>query len=190
MEQISADVRSIFRADGNLLPTQSDLLTEDPATFLISHQVLVSGIDSVAALKEHLKPVPEIAGLADELLVEMEKQGLISVDGDEISVKSRDINLGGDAKNLKRFLPRLLEIASKRVLMNAQEEGFERKKEGLHYFVLPGDEESANEARAAYREFRARMQAIKTKAIKEGRKGDSIRFVSVANASLVAEDFV
>lgn len=175
---------------GNLLPTQSELVTEDLATFLVAHHILITGINSVAAIKQYFQSVPDIQGIVEELLVQMERSDLLSITGDEITIKQRFVDIGGNVENLKRFLPRIFKLSADRILSDAAKGNHKSKKEALRYFVIPDDQETATEAQALYVEYKAKMLNLVAKAEKSGRKGEGVRLVGVLNCALVPEDFV
>ena len=175
---------------GNLKPTQADLVSEDPAAFLVAHHILVSGETSVSKIKTYFKRAPEVLELVDGLLAQLESADLISVDGDNLSIKQRFIDIGGDVHNLKRFVPRLFKITSERILEDASEGMLKANREGLRYFVLPNDMATSIEASAIYQEYKTKMLALTDKVDREGRSADSIRLVGAFNCALQPEDFV
>lgn len=174
---------------GNLLSPQADLVTEDLGTFLVAHHILITGIESVAAIKAYFKRTPEMVDLVDELLLQLEKVDLISVDGDRILVKQRFIDIGGNVENLKRFLPRIFKISADRVLTDAVNGDHKAKKEAIRYFAIPDDKETAAEAQAIYVEYKAKMLNLISKAEKQGRKAEGVRLVGVFNCAMNPEDF-
>ncbi len=175
---------------GNLLSSQSELVTEDLATFLVAHHILISGNDSVATIKEYFKSTPEIHEIVEEVLNAMDLANLISIDGDKIRVSQRFVDIGGNVDNLRRFLPRLFKRTTERVLEDAAKGRLKEKKEALRYFALPNDKETSSEAQAIYLEFKTKMLNLISKTEREGRKAESIRLVGLFNCALVPEDFV
>lgn len=183
-------VQSSSFSMGNLKPTQADLVSEDPAAFLVAHHILISGESSVSKIKTYFKRAPEVLELVDGLLAQLEAADLISVDGDTLSVKQRFIDIGGDVNNLKRFVPRLFKITSERILEDASEGTLKANREGLRYFVIPNDMATSIEANAIYQEYKTKMLTLTEKIDKEGRTADSIRLVGAFNCALQPEDFV
>lgn len=174
---------------GNLLSSQSEIVTEDLGTFLVAHHILITGVDSVSAIKTYFKRSPEMADLVEEVLQQLEKVDLISIEGDKIQVKQRFIDIGGNVENLQRFLPRIFKVSAERILSDATRGTHQSKKEALRYFALPDDRETAAEAQAIYVEFKAKMLNLISKADKQGRKAESVRLVGVFNCALNQEDF-
>lgn len=197
MEQIvSSEKRAVASSahsqnldQGNLLSAQADLLTEDPATFLVAHHILLTGVDSVDAIKSYFKRAPGILGIVDELLAQMDSEGLVSVDGDKLTVSQRFLDLGGDVQNLRRFLPRLFKIAADRVLTDAVTGAQKQKRDGIRYWAIPNDTKSSLEAQAYYLEFKAKMSVLADRIVKEDRMAESVRLVGAFNCSLSPEDF-
>jgi hypothetical protein len=191
LEQLSARLKQVLKGDekGNLLSGQSALLTEDLAAFLVSHYVLVTGVDSVAAVRANFQPVPEVFEIVDGLLAQMEEKGLLSIFGDKIHVAQRFADIGGNVDNLRRFLPQLLRLSSERVLTDADEGMLGPKREGLRYFVIPDDEESSIEAQAIFMDFKLKMMNLAARVAKDERKSSGVRLVAALNCSLEAEDF-
>ncbi len=174
----------------SLSTSQVNLITEDLATFLITHYVLISGNKSVASIKEYFSRSPEIFDLVDDLLVQMEKSNLISVDGDKVLVKHSLIELGDNLETLRKFVPRLFRLSASRVLTSYETNTLKQQKEALRYFVMPNNFESNTEAQAIYLEFKSKMKNLVQKNIAQDRNGDGIRLVGVFNCLLQSEDFV
>lgn len=196
MEQTSVQLNPAERAEspaaqlmGNLLSAQADLVTEDLGTFLVAHHILITGIDSVAAIKAYFKRTPGMEDLVDELLNQLEKVDLIAVDGDKVNVKQRFIDIGGNVENLLRFLPRIFKISAERVLSDAAKGTHKTKREAIRYFAIPDDKETSAEAQAIYVEYKAKMLNLASKIEKQGRKGDKVRLVGMFNCVMNPEDF-
>jgi len=175
---------------GNLLSSQSELVSEDLASFLVAHHILISGNDSIASIKEYFRNTPDILEIVDELMNSLEQSNLISMTGDKIKVAQRFVDIGGNVENLRRFLPRLFKLSTDRVLSDAEAGTLKEKKEALRYFALPNDKETSLEAQAIYLEFKTKMLNLISKAEREARKAESIRLVGLFNCALVPEDFV
>ena len=175
---------------GNLLSSQSNLVTEDLATFLVAHHILISGNDSIATIKEYFRNTPDILEIVDDLMNALEQANLISMTGDKIKVSQRFVDIGGNVENLRRFLPRLFKLTTERVLDDASSGELKNKKEALRYFALPNDKETSSEAQAIYLEFKTKMLNLGAKVDREGRKAEGIRLVGLFNCALVPEDFV
>lgn len=168
----------------------ASLLSEDLATFLVAHHILITGNDSVSSVKRYFRQQQEILDLVDDLLIQLEASELLTVNGDKILIKKRFIDIGGNADNLRRFLPRLFELSSDRVLKDALNGSNALKREGVRYFAIPNDNETSIEAQAIYLDFKNKMQALSEKTDKFERRSESVRLVGVFNCSLVPEDFV
>lgn len=196
MEQLSVQSNRTELANRPAAPilealesAQNDLITEDLATFLVAHHILITGTDSISAIKTYFKRTPGVEGLVDELLGQLEKVDLISVAGDKITVKQPFFDLGGNVENLQRFLPRIFKLSAERVLSDAALGVNKAKKEAVRYFALPDDEETAAEAQAIYIEFKAKMLNLVSKADRQNRKGKGVRVVGVFNCAMNPEDF-
>lgn len=196
METTSVKVHELAQAGdpgaqlvGNLLAAQADLVTEDLGTFLVAHHILITGIDSVSAIKTYFRRTPGMEELVDELLLQLEKVDLVAVKGDRIEVKQRFIDIGGNVDNLLRFLPRIFKISAERVLSDASNGAHKGKREAIRYFAIPDDKETAAEAQALYVEYRAKMLNLVSKADREGRKAEGVRLVGVFNCAMNPEDF-
>lgn len=189
IQQLRAPKRPEDIAAGNLLAAQADLVTEDPATFLVAHHILVTGVQSISKIKSYFKRSPEVLEIVDELLCQMERADLISVDGDKLAVKQRFVDIGGDVENLRRFVPRLFKVSADRVLSDANSGLHKQKREALRYFAIPDDSQTSLEAQAIYLEFKTKMLALVDRASKEGRVAEGVRLVGAFNCSLVPEDF-
>jgi hypothetical protein len=170
--------------------SQAGLITEDPATFLVAHHILLSGVTSLSSVKAYFARSPEILEIVDDLLLKMEKADLIAVQGDALTVKQRLADIGGNIEDLRRFLPRLFRIAAERVLKDAGDGSHKAKRESIRYFALSDDKATAIEAQAIYLEFRTKMLGLIEKGLREERKGSGVRVVGVFNSTLVPEDFV
>jgi hypothetical protein len=168
---------------------QPNLVTEDPATFLIAHHIVVTGTKSVAAIRKYFSRAPEILEVVDVVLSEMERAEVISVDGDTITAKERFVDLGGNIENLRRFVPQLFQIAADRVLEDAAAGLHRPKRDGIRYWAIPNDKRSSIEAQAIYSEFKAKMNALVDRIKTEDRNGESVRLVGTFNCSLSPEDF-
>jgi hypothetical protein len=167
-------------------PERAEVLTEDLATFLVAHYVLVTKNDSIQGIKEYFRPTADIYECVEEIIVQLEAVGLLSVSGDKVTIAKSHIDLGSDPNVLSRFLPRLFN----RLLKNAKAGVLRNKREGLRYFVLPDRPDVANEAKALYLEYKAKMLALIERAEKEDVPTESIRLVGVFNCALNPEDFV
>lgn len=196
MEQASVQIRPNERAESpavqlmtKLLTEQEALVTEDLGTFLVAHYILITGVDSVSAIKAYFKRTPGMEDLVDELLNQLEKVDLVSVDGDKINVKQRFFDIGGNVENLRRFLPRIFKLSAERVLSDAANGVHQSKKEAVRFFALPDDKETAAEAQALYVEYKAKMLNLISKAEKQGRKAEGVRVVGVFNCAMNPEDF-
>ncbi|MCO5143147.1 MAG: hypothetical protein M9962_08670 [Oligoflexia bacterium] len=169
---------------------QKDLVNEDLARFLVTHYVHVCGDRTLEELKKYFQNTPEIEGIVDDALASMEETGLVSIKNGFIKVNraARDVN--DDPVSLARFLPRLMKLASERVLENAKTGEHKKKKEFVRFFAICDDAETAAEARAIYSEYVAKMRALIEKTEKENRRSENVRLVGVVGCSLVPEDFV
>ena len=132
---------------------QSELLTEDLATFLVAHYVLVTKNDSVSSVRDYFRSTPDIFECVDDILFQLETVGLVEISGDKISAKKHHIDVGNDSEVLLRFLPRLFKVSVDRVLKNAKAGTVRSNKEALRYFVLPNTPEVATEAKAVVDPF-------------------------------------
>lgn len=174
---------------GNLSATQADLITEDLGTFLVAHHILITGVDSVSAIKAYFKRTPGMEDLVDDLLLQLENAELISVNGDQLTVHQRFIDVGSSVESLQRFLPRLFKVTTDRVLTGMARGESIAKKEGVRYFVFPDDRETSLEALALCAEFRTKLANLEKKAESRGRMADGVRLVGFLNCVLNPEDF-
>jgi hypothetical protein len=170
-------------------PERSELVTEDLATFLVAHYIVVTKNDSVRSIAEYFRATPDVAGCVEEILCQLENSGLISISGDKVTFNKQQIDIGNNPEVLSRFLPRLFKISVDRLLTNAKDGVIRRNKEGLRYFVLPDNPEVASEAKALYLEYKTKMLALIEKAEKQNLKSDGIRLVGSFNCALNPEDF-
>lgn len=189
-EPVSRPQSPVSQAVGNLLSSQADLVTEDLASFLVAHHILISGLDSIAAIKEYFRRMPEVLPVVDHILAKLHEAELIQVSGDKIKATQRFVDIGGNVENLRRFLPRVFKISAERILADAELGSHKAKREALRYFALPDDNETSAEAQALYLEFKAKMLNLVNKADREGRTAERIRLVGIFNCALVPEDFV
>lgn len=179
----------VDKLKNSLEPARSDLVTEDLATFLVAHYIVVAKNSSVRSIKDYFRATPEVAGCVEEILFELEKVGLINIKGDEVSFNKSHIEIGTNPDVLSRFLPRLFKISVDRLLENARGGTIKKNKEGLRYFVLPDNPEVASEAKALYLEYKSKMFALIEKAERQNLKADGIRLVGSFNCALNPEDF-
>jgi hypothetical protein len=170
-------------------PDRSELLTEDLATFLVAHYITVTKNDSIKAIKEYFASTPDVAGCVEDILCQLEDVGLITVNGDKLTFLKKHIDMGNNPSVLARFLPRLFKMSVDRLLTNAKDGSFKKKKEGLRYFVLPDSPEVASEAKALYLEYKSKMLALIEKAEKQGTRSEGIRLIGSLNCVLNPEDF-
>lgn len=169
----------------------SSLITEDLASFLIIHLVVVAGITSLTELKEEVARAPGLDIAVDQVIRAMEDQGLLELQGDEIIKKYDHLDLGSNPNELLRFLPNLFRLAAKRVLKNEIQNPKLRRSntESVRYYVLPDDPEAAKELRMLEQEFKAKVQKTLERSFEKGSKSSSLRFVGVFNCVLDVEDF-
>lgn len=170
-------------------PEKAELLTEDLATFLVAHYVLVTKTNSIQSIKEYFNATPDVADCVDEILCQLESLESIAVCGDRITFLKEHIDVGSDPKILARFLPRLFKISVERLLANLKSGTLKKNKEGLRYFVLPDNPAVAGEAKALYLEYKSKMLALIDRAEKQGLSSEGIRLVGSFNCALKAEDF-
>jgi hypothetical protein len=170
-------------------PERSELVTEDLATFLVAHYVVVTKNNSVRSIAEYFSATPDVAGCVEEILCQLEDAGLICITGDNVTFNKPHIDIGNNPEVLSRFLPRLFKISVDRLLTNAKDGVIRRNKEGLRYFVLPDNPEVASEAKALYLEYKTKMLALIEKAEKQNLKSEGIRLVGSFNCVLNPEDF-
>lgn len=188
-ESLNTVVESLELSNA-LQPARAEVITEDLATFLVAHFILVTKNDSVESIKSYFKNTPDVEGYVEEILCTLESIGLISVTGDKVSFHKRQIDIGSKPEILAKFLPRLFKVSVERLLADARAGIVRQKKEGLRYFVLPDSPKVAADAKALYLEYKAKMLALIERAEKDNVKADGVRLVGSFNCALNPEDFV
>lgn len=169
---------------------QSAVVNEDLARFLIAQFITTCGIRSVEEIRKTFSVAAEFEGIVDDVFSNLESLGVIEIKNDVIKMNKFAVDVNESPESLERFLPRLMKLASDRVLQNSKSGEHKQKKEFLRFFTIPDDPETVAEARAIYSEFVAKMRQVIERAGKENRKSESVRFVGVVGCSLVPEDFI
>jgi len=167
----------------------AELISEDLGAFFVAHHILISGVDSVAAIKAYFKRTPEMEHLVDEMLLQLENYKFISVKGDQLIVHQKFYDIGSGVDVLERFLPRLFKLAASRVLTGMSDGSGRSNREGIRYFILPDDRETAVEALALCKEFRAKFTALSKKTEDDERQANGVRLIGFLNCVLNSEDF-
>jgi hypothetical protein len=176
----------------NFLPTnvtseQVDIITEDPATYLVAHHVVFNSPTTLESVLEYFSFEPSLAPVVHKVISSMEERGLLTVNAGIIRAE-KQINIPSNPDQLIRYIPTLFELGVKQVIKDAKVGKIRERKEGLQITGIPNTPELAIQAQAIFEEFRAKLIALANN--NETTRSEDTRIIGIYNCLIDPKEFV
>lgn len=172
-----------------LSPEEAEIVSADPATFVIACAVLARLRDSITELRDLIcRGKPELGVVFDKVVAKMSNVGLLKIFGDQFVVIKPGTYLDF-TKNLDfSFLPKIASILSERILKNARTNSL-AKGERIRWYYLTSHPEIEKRLVQIQNQWQSEMEKLVEWAEAHPEiVGDKVRLTMMISGNLNAED--
>ncbi len=152
--------------------------------------IITAGYESVSELKKYVcSKNNDNQNILDKVLIIMEEHGIISVNGDQITLKRKDTIKNKDLFSLKEYLSNSFSIAVNKTLDDHIKGEEVKKYETAKLLTFPADENVMAEVKQAYDELNDKLMKIMKKADEQNLSTDTIFQAGFVTSKITPEVF-